>query len=113
MSTPSWTPPTTRLSISPTGRLTFTASYDDPPEKVKECMTRVVGEHPLTLPTPEPLIRVSGYGSSSIEYILRAWCATEDYWTVYFDLLEQVKAAFDRAGVEMTYDHLNVHVVEK
>lgn len=93
--------------------LKFTTSYDDPPEKVKACIARVVGEHPLTLPTPEPLIRVSGYGSSSIEYILRAWCATEDYWTVYFDLLEQVKAAFDRAGVEMTYDHLNVHVVEK
>lgn len=93
--------------------LKFTASYGDPPEKVKECIARVVGEHPLTLPTPEPLIRVSGYGSSSIEYVLRAWCATEDYWKVYFDLLEQVKDAFDKAGVEMTYDHLNVHVVEK
>lgn len=91
--------------------LKFTTSYDDPPEKVKECITRVVGEHPLTLPTPEPLIRVSGYGSSSIEYALRVWCATDDYWTVYFDLLEQVKAAFDKAGVEMTYDHLNVHMV--
>lgn len=93
--------------------LKFTASYDDAPEKVKECIARVVGEHPLTLPTPEPLIRVSGYGNSSIEYVVRAWCATEDYWTVYFDLMEQVKAAFDKVGVEMTYDHLNVHVVEK
>lgn len=93
--------------------LKFTASYDAPVEKVKECMARVVGEHPLTLPTPEPLIRVSNYGSSSIEYVLRVWCATEDYWTVYFDLLEQVKDAFDKAGVEMTYDHLNVHVVDR
>jgi small conductance mechanosensitive channel len=41
------------------------------------------------------------------------WCATGDYWTVYFDLLEQVKAAFDREGIEMTYPHLNVHMVEK
>lgn len=93
--------------------LKFTTSYDDAPEKVKECIARVVGEHPLTLPTPEPLIRVSGYGSSSIEYVLRVWCATDDYWTVYFDLMEQVKTAFDKAGVEMTYDHLNVHVVER
>ena len=93
--------------------LKFTASYDAPSERVKECVTRVVGEHPLTLPTPEPLIRVSGYGSSSIEYVLRVWCATEDYWTVHFDLLEQVKAAFDGAGIEMTYDHLNVHVVDR
>lgn len=93
--------------------LKFTTSYDDVPEKVKECIARVVGEHPLTLPTPEPLIRVNGYGSSSIEYVLRVWCATDDYWTVYFDLMEQVKAAFDKAGVEMTYDHLNVHMVER
>lgn len=93
--------------------LSFTTSYDDPSEKVKECIARVVGEHPLTLPTPEPLIRVNEYKSSSVEYVVRVWCATEDYWTVYFDLTEQVKAAFDKAGIEMTYDHLNVHVVEK
>lgn len=92
--------------------LLFSAAYDAPVEKVKECMARVVGEHPLTLPTPEPLIRVNRYGSSAIEYILRVWCGTDDYWTVYFDLLEQVKAAFDKAGIEMTYDHLNVHMVD-
>ena len=105
----------TNYSANPTRRvdLSFTTSYDDPPEKVKECIAQVVGEHPLTLPTPEPLIRVSSYKSSSIEYVVRAWCATEDYWTVYFDLTEQVKTAFDKAGIEMTYDHLNVHVVEK
>ena len=93
--------------------LKFTVSYDAPPQTVKDCMARVVGEHPLTLPTPAPFIRVSAYGNSSIEYTLRCWCATGDYWEVYYDLLEQVKAAFDKAGVEMTYDHLNVHMVEK
>lgn len=91
--------------------LKFTVSYDAPQQTVKDCMARVVGEHPLTLPTPEPVCRVSGYGNSSVEYILRCWCATDDYWTVYFDLMEQVKTAFDKAGVEMTYDHLNVHMV--
>lgn len=105
----------TNYSANATRRvdLSFTTSYDDPPEKVKECIARVVGEHPLTLPTPEPLIRVNAYKSSSIEYVVRAWCATEDYWTVYFDLTEQVKAAFDKVGIEMTYEHLNVHLLEK
>ena len=93
--------------------LKFTTSYDAPPDTVKECITRVVGEHPLTLPTPEPVIRVNAYGSSSIEYVCLVWCATADYWTVYFDLTEQVKVAFDKAGVEITYDHLNVHMVNK
>lgn len=105
----------TNYSANDTRRvdLSFTASYDDPPEKVKECIARVVGEHPLTLPTPEPLIRVNAYQSSSVEYVVRVWCATGDYWTVYFDLMEQVKAAFDSSGIEMTYEHLNVHMVEK
>lgn len=93
--------------------LRFTVSYDAPPEVVKDCIAKAVGTHPLTLPTPEPLIKLFSYQSSSIEYIMRTWCATADYWTVYFDLQEQVKAAFDAAGVEMTYDHLNVHLVKE
>lgn len=93
--------------------LTFTASYDAPIETVKQAITQVMGTHPLTLATPEPSVRVSNYGDSAIEYTMRVWCATEDYWTVYYDMKEQVKAAFDQAGVEMTYPHLNVHVVER
>lgn len=91
--------------------LKFTASYDAPVETVKQAMTQVMGSHPLTLATPEPFVRVSNYGDSSIEYTMRVWCATGDYWTVYFDMMEQVKEAFDKAGVEMTYPHLNVHMV--
>ncbi|MGN0986143.1 MAG: mechanosensitive ion channel family protein [Candidatus Enterenecus sp.] len=93
--------------------ITVSASYDAPTDKVREILTRLVGEHPLTLPTPEPMIRVSAYGDSAIEYTVRAWCATEDYWTVYFDLMDGIKPAFDKAGIEMTYPHVNVHMMEK
>ena len=79
---------------------------------MKAVLAQVVGEHPLTLPTPEPLIRVSAYQDSAIEYIIRVWCATGDYWTVYYDLLDGLKPAFDRAGIEMTYPHLNVHMMD-
>lgn len=92
--------------------LKFTASYEAPQEAVRRCIAKVVGEHPRTLPTPAPLIRVSAYKESSVEYIPRVWCATEDYWEVHYDLLEQVKGAFDAAGVEMTYEHLNVHLMK-
>ena len=92
--------------------LKVTASYDAPPEQVKAVLAQVVGEHPLTLPTPEPLIRVSAYQDSAIEYIVRVWCATGDYWTVYYDLMDGLKPAFDRAGIEMTYPHLNVHMMD-
>ena len=93
--------------------LTFNASYDDPPEKVKQVIGAVVGAHPLAQFTPEPFIRVNAYKDSSVEYVVRVWCATGDYWTLYHDLLEQVKAAFDRAGLTMPYGQLDVHVIER
>ncbi len=92
--------------------LVFSASYETPVETVKTAMETVAAAHPLTLDEPDaPFVRLSKLGESSIEYTLRVWCATEDYWTVYFDLLEQVKAAFERSGVEMTYPHLKVHMI--
>ena len=91
--------------------LTFTASYDAPPEKVKQTIRTVIGAHPKALHTPEPFVRVSAYKDSSVEYAVRVWCDTADYWELHFDLLEQVKEAFDQNGIEMTYPHLNVHMV--
>ena len=93
--------------------LTFTVSYDDDPERVKEIMRQVIGAHPKALFTPEPFVRTTSLGESSVGYTLRVWCATEDYWDLYYDLLEQVRAAFDREGVELTYNHLNVHIMKE
>lgn len=90
--------------------LKFTTSYDAPAETVKGAIRRVIDAHEKILREPEPFVRVSGYGDSSIEYTVRVWCANGDYWEVYFDLMEQVKSAFDEAGVEMTYPHLNIHM---
>ena len=91
--------------------LKITASYDAPFEKVKACLLQVVCEHPKTFATPEPVVRVNSFGESSIEYIIRVWCANADYWDIYYDLLEGIKTAFDRDGIEMTYNHLNVHMM--
>ena len=93
--------------------LKFSTSYDARPGDVKGCILKVIGEHPLTYATPEPMVRVLSYGDNAIEYVVRCWCANADYWTVYFDLNEQVKEEFDKAGIEMTYPHLNVHMMEK
>lgn len=93
--------------------LTFTVSYDDDPERVKEIMRQVIGAHPKALFTPEPFVRTTSLGESSVGYTLRVWCATQDYWDLYYDLLEQVRAAFDQEGVELTYNHLNVHIMKE
>ena len=64
------------------------------------------------LADPEAKVWLSDYGASSIEYTLRCWAKTEDYWQVYEDLREALRESFAAHGVEMTYDHLNVHVVQ-
>lgn len=102
----------TNFSHQPTRRvdLTVSASYDAPPEQVIALLARLAAEHPLVLDDPEPAAHVDGYGDSAVNYVLRVWCANADYWTVYYDLLDGFKPAFDKAGVEMTYPHLNIHM---
>ena len=91
--------------------LKFDASYDAPAEQVLAAIKGVISAHPKALFTPEPFVRVSAYKDSGIEYSIRVWCATADYWDLYYDLLEQVKKAFDERGIEIPYNHLNVHLI--
>lgn len=93
--------------------LTFSVSYDTPPEQVKNIMHTVIGRHSKTLFTPEPFVRMTKINDSSVNYTLRVWCATEDYWDVYYDLLEQLWDEFCAAGVDLTYNHLNVHIMDQ
>ena len=55
-------------------------------------------------------MRIAEYRDSSIVYAVRVWCLTADYWDVHYDLLEKVKEAFDRNGVEMSYNHMILHM---
>ena len=103
----------TNFSAQPTRRveLKVSASYDAPTGQVTALLSKLAGEHPLVLADPEPAVHVEEYGDSAIRYVMRVWCANADYWTVYYDLLDGFKPAFDQAGVEMTYPHVNVHMV--
>ncbi|MCI8806827.1 MAG: mechanosensitive ion channel family protein [Oscillospiraceae bacterium] len=92
--------------------LTVSASYDAPTDQVIALLAKMAADHPLVLDDPEPAVHVNGYGDNAIDYIMRVWCANTDYWTVYFELMDGLKPLFDRAGVEMTYPHLNVHMVD-
>jgi len=105
----------TNYSCEPTRRvdLTFTASYDAPVEQVENALKAAIDSVPQIHVEPAPFARVSRYGNSSVEYTVKVWCANADYWDVYYDIIREVKTAFDSAGVEMTYDHVNVHIVEQ
>ena len=78
-------------------------------EQVKTLIGDVARRHPMVLPEEELFIRVSAFGERCTVYTLRAWCATGDYWTVYHDLLEQVRAALDQAGIALSYQNLQIY----
>lgn len=91
----------------------ITASYDAPTDTVKTACMEAVAATPNVLPEPAPQAYLTGYGSSSIEYSVRCWTETKDYWGAYYALNENLRTAFAAHNVEMTYDHLNVHVLNK
>ena len=91
--------------------LRVSASYDAPTERVAALLARLAADHPLVLDDPEPAVHVDEYGDNAVVYVMRIWCANADYWTVYYDLMDGFKPAFDSAGIEMTYPHVNVHMI--
>lgn len=93
--------------------LNFTASYDAPTAQVRAAIEETLAAVPGILGDPAPAVYLSEYQSSSIQYLVRLWTSAGDYWNVYYALIEGVRESFARHGVEMTYDHLNVHIVEK
>ena len=92
---------------------TITASYDASVEDVRRACLEAVARTAKVMDDPAPVVYVSAYGESSISYAVRMWCDCADYWDVYFASLENIRACFAEAGVKMTYNHLNVHIVEK
>ncbi len=90
-----------------------TASYDAPTDTVKAACFQALAETADVLAEPAPTVYLTGYGASSIEYTVYCWATPENYWTVFLTLGEALRTAFAAHGVEMTYDHLNVHLIGK
>lgn len=93
--------------------LVFGASYDDDIFKVKRILQEVVDKNELIFKTPEPFISINEHGASSINFVVRAWCNTSDYWTVYFDLLEKVMVRFNEENISIPYPQVDLHMKEK
>ena len=80
--------------------LTFGCGKGQDIYKIQNVMLDVMKKHPLVLDAPDvPFARVSGGSNEAMEFTTRAWCRSADYWTVYFDLSDQITAALGEAGV--------------
>lgn len=84
------------------------AGYDAPTQKVIDALALAATVDNALL-EPAPFAAVESYGDNAINYTLRFWAKTEDYWDAYFKVNQRVKDIFDEQGIPMTYPHLNVH----
>ena len=90
----------------------FSAAYESSTEDVKAAIYEAISRDEKILRDPAPFVRLSEYKDSCIEYTVRVWCKCADYWDVFFNLNENVRDCFAAKGVEMTYNHMNVHILE-
>lgn len=88
----------------------FCLDYGAPLVRVQGAVERILAEDGRIHTDPAYFIHVTGYKDSRVEYTVRAWCDTKDYWDVYFDFLDRLQPGLEAAGLHMTYDHLNVHL---
>ena len=89
---------------------TFSISYKDDFEKAKKIITDICEAHELVLKDQPVFVRVGAHGASSIDIVARVWTNNGDYWTVNFDVIEAVKSAFDKEGIEIPFNQVDVHI---
>lgn len=90
--------------------INVSASYDAPIATVKAALLEAAKLDTVLRTPAAPFAAVLSYGDSAINYTLRVWTPAAEYWNTLFTINENIKQEFDRAGVEMTYPHLNVHL---
>lgn len=90
--------------------LTFSVAYEEDVIRVKNVLINILKKNELVLEEPEFFVGISMHGDSAINFVVKAWCKTEDYWTVYYDLLETVKIKFDEEGISIPYPQMDLHV---
>ena len=101
-------------SVMDTRRVEIVVSvaYGSDIEQVKQILLGVATAHELVLTDPAPFARLAEHGDSSLDFKLRVWVKSADYWTVHFDLLETVEGRLAEAGIEIPYNQLDVHITQ-
>lgn len=92
--------------------LTFGVGYGDDLRQAKSVLEEIVTSHPLVLPDPAPLVALGELGDSSVNFYVRPWVKTGDYWAVRFALMETVKETFDARGLSIPFPQRDVHLFQ-
>lgn len=88
------------------------ASYDDKTEHVLAALRSVIEADERILKDEEhlPLARLLRFGANDITYVIKVWCETAEYWNVYYDIMENVRKAYEERGITFSYPHTVVHI---
>lgn len=86
--------------------------YDDDIDKARNIINEIIEADSRILKDPAPTVAVSELADSSVNFVVRPWVKTSDYWGVYFDLTENIKKAFDAQGINIPYPQRDVHVYQ-
>jgi len=99
-------------TAEPTRRVdwTFGIGYGDDVATAQSAMTKMLVDDPRVLKDPAVFVEVSALADSSVNFAVRAWVNTDDYWDVYFDMNRRVYEGFDQAGINIPFPQMDVHV---
>ncbi|MGB5812129.1 MAG: mechanosensitive ion channel domain-containing protein [Polyangiales bacterium] len=93
--------------------LKFGIGYSDDIPHAEKILAEIVAAHEKVLPDPEPVIRLHELGESSVNFVVRPWSRTDDYWDVYWDVTREVKRRFDDEGISIPFPQRDVHVYQE
>lgn len=85
-------------------------SYDSDIKKVKEVLSKIANNYDLILKDKDINIRLKEMGDSSLIFTFRAWVNTKDYWTAFYDIVEEIKETLDKNKIEIPYPQMDIHM---
>ncbi|SUU00788.1 small-conductance mechanosensitive channel [Actinobacillus lignieresii] len=91
---------------------TFDISYESNLKEAKDIVTRILENDALVLKDPAFVVAVGALSAHSVQLVVRPWVKTADYWTAYWGITETVKLEFDKAGIEIPYNQMSLHLAD-
>lgn len=104
--------PITNFSRLPTRRVDFVigVSYSADLKKTREVLLQIIDEDDRVLPEPAPRVSVNELADSSVNFIVRPWVNSQDYWPLYWEMLEKIKIRLDENGIGIPFPQMDVHL---
>lgn len=90
--------------------LVFPISYKDDSKLAIETIKKTISKNNMIFTNPEPFVRVSNYSNSSVDITVRVWSKSDDYWTIYFDLMDSIRKDLEASGCTIPYNQLDVNI---